>query len=107
MGKQKISRNVKYLVVPGYIESKNDSNRHYINANKLMRLYNVNPNDCLIYKKESRGIDFKDYHVLGVDYQGKYQIPNEVRNKNVENKYERYDSMLDVPFELTLQNEEI
>jgi hypothetical protein len=39
---------IKYLVLPGYIKSKYDSDIHYINANTLIRLYGVKESECLI-----------------------------------------------------------
>lgn len=38
----------KYLVCPGYVISKNDGERHFIDANTLMRLYGVNPSLCIL-----------------------------------------------------------
>lgn len=38
----------RYLVCPGWIESKSDGERHFIDANTLMRLYGVNPEMCLV-----------------------------------------------------------
>ncbi len=39
----------KYLLHPGYVISKTDGNRHYITAKMLMKLYNVRPEECVIY----------------------------------------------------------
>jgi len=38
----------KYRVLPGYIKSKNDGDRHYISAGRLMLLYGVSSAECVI-----------------------------------------------------------
>lgn len=38
----------KYLVLPGFVTSRNDGDRHFIDARKLMMLYKVNPEECVI-----------------------------------------------------------
>ena len=38
----------KYIVVPGCITSKSDGDTHFISGQHLIRLYRVNPKDCLI-----------------------------------------------------------
>jgi hypothetical protein len=38
----------KYLIWPDLIESKTDGDIHFINARTLMRLYAVEPSECLI-----------------------------------------------------------
>lgn len=42
------SRKIKFLVIPGREQSKNDGDWHYITAAQLIRLYRVNPAECLI-----------------------------------------------------------
>jgi hypothetical protein len=39
---------IKYVIHPGYVPSKTDRNRHHIGAHMLMRLYHVNPAECVI-----------------------------------------------------------
>jgi hypothetical protein len=41
-------QNRRYLVVPGYVESRTDRDRHWISAHDLMRLYCVKPEECMI-----------------------------------------------------------
>ena len=48
---------IKYYIIPGHIKSKYDGDIHYINENMLMRLYNVNPKECLVLSLD------KPYHV--------------------------------------------
>lgn len=38
----------KYLVAPGPITSINDRQSHFISAAQLMRLYRVDPKDCIV-----------------------------------------------------------
>ena len=42
---------LKYLVCPGEVISKTDGDIHYISADRLIRLYNVDPRECLIKPK--------------------------------------------------------
>lgn len=37
----------KYAVHPGYVISKNDGQRHFVNARQLRYLYQVMPEDCV------------------------------------------------------------
>lgn len=53
----------KYLVIPGDVFSKNDGDRHYVNANDLVRLYRVNPQECVIYRP-GPGVRESDYDGL-------------------------------------------
>jgi len=36
----------KYVCCAGYVKSRNDGERHLINASNLPRLYNINPKEC-------------------------------------------------------------
>lgn len=38
----------KYLVIGGYVRSKNDGQKHYIPAHRLVDLYNVSPSECIL-----------------------------------------------------------
>lgn len=39
---------IRYVIHPGHVYSKNDGQLHYINGRQLMRLYGVNPSECVI-----------------------------------------------------------
>ena len=39
----------KYLLYPGYVVSETDGKRHYITAKALMKLYNVPPEECVVW----------------------------------------------------------
>lgn len=43
----------KYLIIPGYVRSINNNERHYVSAQQLIRLYRVNPSECVVYKVPS------------------------------------------------------
>lgn len=38
----------RYLVCPGHVTSRNDGERHYVGPGALMKLYGVNPRECVI-----------------------------------------------------------
>jgi hypothetical protein len=72
----------KYLVIGDYIRSKNDGQEHFVPASVLVRLYNVDPNECIMV---DRGHEL--YALMGVApehrsrlirlfprYDGDYQI---------------------------------
>ena len=65
----------KYLVLGGYVNSKNDGQRHYIGCNKLMKLYGVSPNECYcreewdIYGGYPEGLK-----ILRPNYEGYYSL---------------------------------
>jgi hypothetical protein len=44
----------KYLVIPDYVKSQHDGQKHYITAKELIRLYGVNPKECMIYDPSKR-----------------------------------------------------
>lgn len=39
----------KYIVYPGYVDSKSDNDRHFITARQLINLYGVNPKECIVW----------------------------------------------------------
>lgn len=49
-----------YVLVPGYIHSKHDEDRHYITGQMLRRLYQLDPKECSIY----RGLRRDKTHIL-------------------------------------------
>ena len=82
----------KYLIMPGKMMSKNDKDVHFITAEQLIRLYNVDRRECDIVKLDEKGLpilqglDINKYIILGPRYDGNYQIPkikpNEDSNSN-------------------------
>lgn len=68
---------VKYAVYPGYTTSR-DGDVHYIDARQLMRLYRVDPKECVVvdYDYEtgwsSLGVDLEPLRPLYVSHVGGY-----------------------------------
>lgn len=62
----------KYLIIPDYVRSKNDNDRHFITAKDLIRLYGVNPKECVIADPSKRQ-HVAGLIVLGPLSSGKYR----------------------------------
>ena len=43
---------LRYAICPGMVTSRNDGDRHYVGPQQLMRLYQVDPDECVIYEPE-------------------------------------------------------
>ena len=70
-----MSMKKKYAICPGYVTSKNDGERHFINATELMRLYGVNPAECVIFHDEKSILrEGGSLIILRPDYDGDYTI---------------------------------
>lgn len=76
----------RYVIVPGYIKSKSDGDIHFIDAPTLIRLYKVDPKECVIaqvQKNDELKITFelpsydRSLIRLGPRYHGDYTIPEE------------------------------
>lgn len=68
----------KYLVIPGYVVSKNDGDRHFINSDQLMRLYGVKQEECVFYSslEAARGKSGNEKLIILVPRpDGKYNLP--------------------------------
>jgi hypothetical protein len=71
----------RYVVHPGMVMSRNDGDWHFISADKLMRLYKVDPRICGI-EDEARpetmvGHDWFDRIHLYPRRDGDYRLPGE------------------------------
>lgn len=65
-----------YVLFPGYVRSRNDSQLHYVSAAELARLYGVNFDKCLVVYDVTLGYIKKDNYVeLRPDHSGKYELP--------------------------------
>lgn len=71
--------NKKYACHSGYVVSKTDGQRHFISGYELMRLYDVNPTDCVVCsgKHSTIGMNDDDYIHLYPRYDGNYKTPTE------------------------------
>lgn len=84
MSELKAQMAYKYVICPGFVQSKNDRQRHYISATQLMRLYGVKPHECLIHEPQPWWTPAqhrmaeeqqKDLPRLGPRYHGDYTLP--------------------------------
>jgi len=68
----------KYAIHPGWINSRFDSDIHYISADRLANLYHLKPGNYIIWDIERPetylGRDFKDYTHLYPRSDGDYSI---------------------------------
>lgn len=66
---------LKYLVCPGYTHSKNDGELHFISGQELIRLYKVNPRECVIRYDTDPPFGFeKNLRILRPSYSGNYDL---------------------------------
>jgi hypothetical protein len=66
---------ILYAIHAGYVMSKKDKQMHFINAEKLIRLYDLNPRNCIkITKEEEKLMLPKNIIHLYPDYTGEYKI---------------------------------
>lgn len=63
----------KYLVIPGYVTSKTDRNIHYITFHRLVKLYRVDPKECV--DSRNRQHSYTGLKVLMPRYDGNYTLP--------------------------------
>ena len=63
-----------YLVCPGWVQSANDGNMHYITAAQLMELYRVKPSECVVAGSPAAR-DTEGLVHLTVQYNGDYELP--------------------------------
>lgn len=76
----------KYLVIAGWVRSRNDGDRHWISGKQLCSLYGVNPKDCRFYSEDEVGTyAFPEERVPGAvilrpDPTGKYELPKPARS---------------------------
>lgn len=78
---KRVPAKVKYLLLPGYVGSRNDRDTHYISAAQLAFLYRVRPDTCytLISKLHGLGAaaraELADLIVLEPKFDGDYTMP--------------------------------
>ncbi len=65
----------KYVVMPGYITSRQDGDEHYIGGRELMRLYGVRPDECYVLRPGETGSGLPEgLRVLRPRYDGDYRL---------------------------------
>ena len=69
---------IKYAVYPGEVTSRVDGQLHYISASQLIKLYHVNPDQCVIVYPDRpdtiQGIDMSKVIALYPRYHGNYTL---------------------------------
>ncbi len=64
------------IVIGGYVLSKTDGQKHYVNAKTLCKLYGLNQDECIFaeekYLESLRGLP-RDLEVFKPRYDGKYK----------------------------------
>jgi hypothetical protein len=72
-------RNQRYLLCPGWVTSKNDGQRHYIDGPQLAHLHGVSLRDCVILDgRRSRIVSHLEYEGLtrlAPRFDGNYSLP--------------------------------
>jgi hypothetical protein len=67
----------KYIIFLGPILLKNDGDFHQINARQLIRLYEVDPNDCIIINSRKDLLGLQGIFMpLYPKYDGNYELNN-------------------------------
>ncbi len=62
----------KYIVIGGYVNSRTDGQRHYVNAMELCRLYKVHPSECLLVEERNpRDLITMQGMIKNLEQQGK------------------------------------
>jgi len=65
-----------YLLLGGWVSSKSDGELHYVSATKLLRLYGLDPRECILVNdfngSSLRGVDLTSLIVLGPRFHGDY-----------------------------------
>ena len=69
----------KYMIHPGEVVSQFDGEIHYIEFSQLVKLYGVNPDECIladVRRPETLyGLNMNDYIHLYPRSDGKYELP--------------------------------
>lgn len=67
-------RRQKYMIHGERVTSKNDGDVHYVGAQQLVRLYGLDPRECILNSDKTplRGYDLDDFIHLFPRYEGDY-----------------------------------
>lgn len=58
---------IKYAVCPGLVRGKKDFDVYYISAEKLIKLYNVNNNECIFLTYHDLMLLKNEYSLCGIN----------------------------------------
>lgn len=77
---------IKYIILPGWVRSKSDRQLHFINHDKLIHLYGLNKDECVIINNDLLSLPNKYKHlpILEPRYNGDYKSHLEQINKLIE-----------------------
>lgn len=64
-----LNKDIKYVLHPGFVKSKNDGDKHFIGPQQLMKLYRVEVKECLLHGSP------------------RYELPKVYRNLNLIHLY--------------------
>lgn len=66
----------KYIMHPGWVLSHRDGDRHYVRGADLIRLYKLDPAECIVawQPADLHGIDVNAYTHLYPDPSGRYAL---------------------------------
>lgn len=70
---------IKYIVRPGFVYSRNDGQRHFVGFGQLVKLYHVNPRECLYDDHKGSLLGYgerflKDLTILHPRRDGNYSV---------------------------------
>lgn len=65
----------RFVLVPGYVTSKNDGELHYVSVHALARLYGLNIEDCTVSEYGEIGVEKACCTVFSPDPTGRYDLP--------------------------------
>ena len=73
-------KKIRYVLLAGTVRSKYDGDFHRVSARQLLRLYNLDPKECILLESDKdwadwlRRNDHLQYKVLSTRYQGDYHL---------------------------------
>ncbi len=72
---------IKYIIHPGTIVSRLDGDIHYIGFSQLVKLYNVNPDECISAERLENlfGLDLDGCIHLFPETNGDYKLKEELK----------------------------
>ena len=68
----------KYVLVGGYVKSINDGDIHFVDSNRLRKLYRLRPEQCMSsYTEDDLRVNGGKLTFLYPDHLGEYKLPKE------------------------------
>jgi hypothetical protein len=66
----------RYLLVPGYVTSANDGQRHFVSGAQLASLYGVSLSECHTHRGVSEPREKEKLTILRPRADGQYRLPS-------------------------------